>query len=287
MNSNVVSLRPEAEAVAPDNAAAVEFLRAFHPAARWALTAIAPDGGGTETRTFGAGRADMALGWIAKHNGRRNLYVHVGGVDADIGKKAEKSEIARTQYLHVDVDPRAGEDLAAEQVRIGALLSDGLPAGVPPPTLVVFSGGGHQAYWRLREPVALGGDAAAIEDSVKSRNRWLAKKFDADHCHDVSRIMRLPGTVNVPDAKKCKRGRVAALAKLISHDAERVYDLTEFPAVCPPGRTLGTARRDAAASTGPSVPSRAAVRLADVAELDKYGVPDRRKIDPRPGSASG
>ena len=90
--------------------------------------------------------------------------------------------------------------------------------------------------------------------------------------------MRLPGTVNVPDAKKSKRGRVAALAKLISHDAERVYDLTEFPAVCPPGRTLGTARRDAAASIGPSVPSRAAVRLADVAELDKYGVPDRVKV---------
>jgi len=94
--------------------------------------------------------------------------------------------------------------------------------------------------------------------------------FGADNCHNVDRIMRLPGSINLPDAKKAKKGRTPTVAELIEFDEERVYDLGQFtPAAVP-------------ASTAP--PGQATVdiaevqRLASAAELDRWNVPDRVKV---------
>ncbi|MEH3102649.1 MAG: Arm DNA-binding domain-containing protein [Sphingomonas phyllosphaerae] len=63
-------------------------------------------------------------------------------------------------FLHVDVDPRKGEDVASEQARILKSLNDFSPS----PSVVVFSGGGYQALWRLDEPLYIGGTAERWTD---------------------------------------------------------------------------------------------------------------------------
>lgn len=255
----------------PDNAAAISFLRRWSPEGPWALTSIQTDRKAIDTRTFYP-RDEAALAqWLASYNGSRNIYFHVNPVLRDVKKKAEREDIKELAWLHVDVDPRAGEDIIEERSRALALLTDKLPKGIPAPTCIVFSGGGYQAFWRLKTPAPIDGELAKAED-LKRYNQQLERLFGGDNCHNIDRIMRLPGTLNIPDARKLKKGRQVELAKVVEFN-DLVYELSEFtpaPSVQLPEGGL---------SSKPKVEISGNIeRLADVNELDEWSVPDRVKV---------
>lgn len=115
-------------ALQPDYSQSIAFLQRFHPARRWLLTAIVPDGR-NETEGFDPQEADKAREWIAACNPSMNIYFHVNEVPSGFDVRAKKGNIVSVPYLHVDLDPRVGEPLAAKQQRIRALLTEKLPAG--------------------------------------------------------------------------------------------------------------------------------------------------------------
>lgn len=256
-----------------DTPTAVAFLRAFEPEGPWALTAIRPDRKAIDTKTFTSADEPALTRWLDEHNGRRNIYFSVNRPTRTLTKKAEREDIAEVRWLHVDIDPRAGEDIEEERARALGLLTDRLPAGVPAPTVIIFSGGGYQGFWRLAGPIPIGGDLALAEDA-KRYNQQLEILFGADQCHNIDRIMRLPGTINLPDEKKAKKGRAPTLATLHSFEPANVYPLSRFtpaPAVQMAG--------DTGFGGGHLVQVSGNVeRLADVNELDQWGVPDRVKV---------
>lgn len=263
-------------AVQPDTNAAIDFLRRWAPEGPWALTSIRPDRKAIDTRTFYPTDEDAARRWLGEYNGQRNIYFHVNPPLRDITKKAEREDIKSVDWLHVDIDPRAGEDLEEERQRALSLLTSRLPAGVPAPTVVVFSGGGYQGFWKLEQPIPVNGDLDKAEDA-KRYNQQLEVLFGADNCHNIDRIMRLPGTVNIPDERKAKKGRVPTLATLVSFDEELVYPLSQFtpaPAVQmrEEGGFAGGGREPIVKVSGN------VERLNDVNELDQWGVPDRVKV---------
>ena len=255
----------------PDSAAAVAFLRLFEPEGPWVLTAIAPDRrtAAPSTATFWPADEAALTRWLDQHNGRRNIYFSVNRPLRALNKKAERTDIGEVRWLHVDIDPRAGEDLAEERARALCLLTDVLPAGVPAPTAVIFSGGGYQGFWRLETPIPIGGDLARAEDA-KRYNQALERAFGADNCHNVDRIMRLPGTINLPDERKARKGRVPTLATLHRFDPANTYPLARFT-------PAPAARAIVDGGHGASAPEEAE-RLADVRDLDCWGVPDRVKV---------
>lgn len=257
--------------VVPDSPAALAFLQRFQPEGPWALAAIPPEKGAVYVATFMPGQEQELLAWVEKRNGHLNLYFHVNEVAGRLTKKADKSDMRAARWLHVDIDPRPGEDIEEERDRARRMLLEGRK-GVPPATVVLFSGGGYQGFWRLEEPYPLGDDAAC--EQFERYNRELEQVFGADHCHNVDRIMRLPGSVNIPDKNKLKKGRVAALAKVEFFD-DSVYALGTFKQAPPKverqtdGKALGA---DRMVTIGGNVP-----RLTDVSQLDDYRVPDRVK----------
>lgn len=211
----------------PDFAASWAFLQRFHPGRLIVVTGITLDKKSIPTETFGPDDRAKFLEWVAACAAMpANLYFSVGEPMAPAMKKLERTDIRAVHYLHVDVDPRTGEDHAAERERILSMMRNP-PGELPAPTLIVFSGGGYQAYWKLTEPLPVDGDMAIAED-LKRYNLQIERVLGADNCHDVSRIMRLPGTVNVPDAKKVKKGRAEALAELVEWHDERVYPIAQF-----------------------------------------------------------
>ena len=110
--------------VSPDNAAALDFLQCWVASGPWVLTAISPDRTSINTRTFGPDRLEELEVWLTEHNGKNNLYFHVNPTTRELSKKADREDIAALAWLHVDIDPRAGEDLEEEQARALALLRE-------------------------------------------------------------------------------------------------------------------------------------------------------------------
>jgi hypothetical protein len=268
------ALRPP---VAPDVQQATDFVCSMAGQGRLVcLTGIKPDTGIIVARTFVAD-ADRDLvkstisGWVAQGF---NVHFNINQPTHDRDERLSKADIASAHYLHCDLDPRAGEDPVAELQRLVTLVTTGRPAELPPPTAIWCSGGGVQVAWRLTEPVILNGDVTLAEEferyNVQIEN--VLRAANADTCHDVSRILRVPGTTNLPNAKKRAKGRMPAPAYLIELDEGRLYDLSEFRQAPPKG--------------GASSPTRGGVvvdisegrRIADVAELDRWGVSDRVKV---------
>ena len=194
------------------------------------LTAIASnDDKRTFTRTFVANDDDGQRRFIERHNSAErccNIYFHVNPTIGSLNKKAAREDIESLAFLHVDIDPRVGEDIKEEQERALKLLQDP-PGDLPPPTCIIFSGGGCQSFWHLKNPVLIDGDPDRYEDA-KRYNVQLEILFGADKCHNVDRIMRVPGTVNWPDKTKREKGRVPTLAVLVEHHADRVYPIERF-----------------------------------------------------------
>ena len=266
--------------VQPDTAAALAFLTWAYPAGPWTLTAIHPNKKNMETATFSdtlpeALKLAAAQDWIARHNGTMNLYWQVNPASKALRKKAEREDIEALSWLHVDIDPRAGEELEAERARALKLLMEP-PEGVPAPSVIVFSGGGFQGFWRLKEPVRLNGVLERAEEA-KRWNQQLEILFGADHCHNVDRIMRLPGTVNIPDEKKKKKGRTETLASVVERHDDRVYDIKQFNQA--PKVQAGAPKGFSGGAGGVQVQAPGnVVRVQELSELDAWGVPERVKV---------
>jgi len=258
---------------------AVEFLGRMYPDGPWALTAIAVDKKFIETRTFAPSSEDAMYAWINAYNGKHNLYFHVNPVRTAVNKKAERTDIKAVCYFHVDMDAEGGKDLTAERERLLLQLTKKRPATIPEPTVIVSSGGGIQAFWRLQTPIAINGEVGLAEDA-KRYNQQLELVFAADNCHNIDRIMRLPGTVNIPDPKKLKKGRVEVLAKVLQFKSELEYPVSAFTqapivVVSDKNDAFGgeTIYENCKVSVSGNVP-----RMADIDELDQWNVPERVKV---------
>ena len=86
-------------------------------------------------------------------------------------------------------------------------------AGIPAPSMLVCSGNGVHGYWNLTERQPL--------SDLQVRSRGLHACLPADNTHDVSRIMRVPGTRNPKGA--------GTDSYIVSYDPELQYPITDFP----------------------------------------------------------
>ena len=214
----------------------VAFLHALH--ARTGnyptLTHIAIDANGTkgkiETKAFPPppGSAEVPWkeihSWVSERDGKGNTYFLLNTPRGPKNSKSNKSDIAAAAALHVDCDVRVGEDQTAGVERIAKQLQ----AYNPRPSIIINSGGGCQALWLLDKPFPIGN--AADISFIESLNKKIEQDLDADHCFNVDRILRLPGTTNIPDAKKRAKGRARALACIVEADGERRYSIEQFNA---------------------------------------------------------
>jgi hypothetical protein len=210
---------------------ALRFLRVLYPEGPWVLTAIEVDRQGITTQTFRPDNEDLVRVFLLKQD-TRNVYYHLNKPRRDLTSKASKLDVAAAHFLHVDVDPRAADrnikpekHFAAERERIKTLL-ESPPAPIPRPTACVFSGGGFNALWRLADPYVLDGDPERI-DQLERYNRQLEWALGGDNCHNVDRILRLPGTINWPDARKRAKGRLSERAELLWFD-DTTHALSDF-----------------------------------------------------------
>ena len=169
-----------------------------------------------------------ALRWLTEADRKGyGIYFNANEVKP-LGKghaKAKEAEVSTVRFLHVDADLPAGtapDDVESARAELLAKIK----AAPLVPSLIINSGNGFGLFWELAEPVIV--TAENLED-IKARNVALADQLGGDDCENLDRVMRLPFTVNRPNAKKIKAGRVPVLADIVTDlRGLVVYALEEF-----------------------------------------------------------
>lgn len=161
------------------------------------LVAIHPDGGPPRAQWFGDDRA-RAEAWANIQNGEGfNVYFTANKVRPELNKKPTKKDIEGVRYCFVDIDPPFDEgEVWAKAHRFGL------------PSIAIHSGNGLQLLWRVE-------DGRSVEQ-CELINRGLVDAFGGDKgCWNVDRLLRVPGTINHPNATKRAKGRRPELAWLM------------------------------------------------------------------------
>lgn len=194
--------------LAPD---AIELRRFLEMAAELGqihLVAIHPSREEISGRDFGLD-VDAAESWAINQNrAGRGIYWSPNSIAPGVQKKPSKADVIGARFVHVDIDPPKGATWTAEE-KAGAL--GRLQDCQPHPSLIIDSGGGFNAYWRIE-------DECRDPDTVEGINRALCDKLGADACWNVDRILRVAGTVNWPNAKKTAAGRFPRLAEVVEEE---------------------------------------------------------------------
>jgi hypothetical protein len=194
----------------------VDFLKQLRPAGPWVLTAIVPDG---PTTTITALDAKAVDAFVAKYNGKRNIYYSVNPTKRPMTKKAKKEDIKWAEYVPADLDPDDDETPAAAKARYLAAIK----RCKPKPTAIVDSGNGLNVLCKLKEPSR---DLATVEAASLALTLALG---GPPGTQNIDRILRLPGTINLPNAKKRRVGRVKGPSKLLGRFNGATCDLIDFP----------------------------------------------------------
>ena len=231
------------------------FLQQLRPDGPWMLLAILSDDPPSKsipkiiaTTVHTIGEAQQFVG---KHNGTRNLYYSVNPTKTEMTKKASKTDIAAVEYCLADLDPKKTPPEPSEDAKARYL---GQLNGTfePKPTAIVDSGNGIQCLWRLDQPIdlsqypllteqdekgkdklVLGPEAQRVVDDVEARTKEIMIRLGAEPgTQNIDRILRLPGTINLPNKVKRDAGRTECPTELISFNGAS-YSLESFPLPVP------------------------------------------------------
>lgn len=163
---------------------------------------------------------------IAMNRDNYNVYLTPNETVPDCGNKPAKAEIETLRFVFGDIDaPKDGTPLDKASV-LQRVAGDG-------PTFVIDSGNGIQVFFRLAEPVDATPQNVAAAEAVM---RGFVERYDGDpSVVNIDRLMRLPGTMNLPNARKRERGCVPCMARVLLPDAGQARPtLAQLQAFVPP-----------------------------------------------------
>ena len=168
------------------------------------------------TRRFEASSVPEAVKRIRENARGHNCYA--GIATRRTPGSGAKANLQQLGALWVDWDPADDyiddDDRRGHREEIEIKLETMRPAA---PSMIVWSGSGLHAYWILEEPIDV--DTPESIQQVERTLRGLCDYVGADHkACDATRILRIPGTLNYPNAKKRAKGRV--LAPCVLHQAD-------------------------------------------------------------------
>lgn len=174
------------------------------------ICTISPDGT-PDGRYFGSDFEAATTFSVSENLSGRNVYFSANEPRADCGSKAKKEQIDRIRAAFVDVDPPKDGSPFDKNAAVSMLRT------ANPTALVDDTGNGVQALWVLAEPMEANTEAVAEFEAV---TQAIVERFGGDKgTWNVDRVLRVPGTINYPNAKKRAAGRVPVMARFIEADA--------------------------------------------------------------------
>ena len=163
-----------------------------------------------QTFTIGDDNAIGEYIQTADQRGREGIYLRATTLNRQLGRR-ERGGVdlsATLPGLWADIDiagpghklPPGSRPLPADERQALSIL---IHAKLPPPTMVVHSGGGLYPWWFIKEPVHI--DESNRSQLVKLSSLWQRIIADAaaqlglhygSGVGDLARVLRIPGTIN-------------------------------------------------------------------------------------------
>ncbi len=193
-----------------------------------------PNAGRLKPRSFRTvGDLDRLGAEVATTAERHDLYVGCCPLSSTPTRgRGTAADVAYLAALWADLDVAGpGHSPAADALPLPPTRAAALDAvaALPPPSVVIDSGGGLQAWWLFAEPLAIDdGNRAEVAELSAGWGRALvaagaAKGWHVDDVSDLARILRPPGTVNR------KPGRAPAPVFIVPGEGcADLYDLDEL-----------------------------------------------------------
>lgn len=142
-----------------------------------------------------------------------NVYF---GVCPRSRKEGTKDAVKFVWCLWIDLDAKSfegGKDQSLARLREFPL----------PPSIIVDSGNGYHAYWRLKEAEEITGPADIVR--VEAYLKALASALNGDlQAAELARILRIPGTQNL------KNPAAPLIVVLVECEPDRQYNLSDLDA---------------------------------------------------------
>jgi hypothetical protein len=204
------------------------------------LAAIHPDSQAIDARTFTNAAVEEACDWIADHQrSGRNIYFQPNATPPDCARKPRKTDMVAVTCRFADIDPDdEHHELSDERDRLRRLAEHLSRDPATAPTAIIDSGNGIQPLWATtRKPLD-----EWVVSRVEAETRAIEAALGAGGTQNIDRLLRLPGTVNFPNAAKRNRGRGVSCARLL-FAAPNLYQSDE-------AATLATRLTELFAGTG-------------------------------------
>lgn len=137
-------------------------------------------------------------GFVQQNWGVRDIYYGVQPRTPGLRRPATASDVAAHAAVFLDIDHKEPDEAAMDSWL--QAITEKLSAHDP--TLVVHTGGGIQAVWRVL-PTR---DRAEMNERVK-QSKSIIEAWGSDNVADLPRLARLPASINVLSARKRLLGR--------------------------------------------------------------------------------
>ncbi len=207
--------------------AIADALVVFVPNGPVTLSAIEPDAGmrGSATFQMPEGAEDAAKWAVEKNVAGNNVYWGVN-LSNLVNRRSKEEDIVAARFVWSDIDPKSDKGGTYATAR-AYILDHILPEVEPVASIVVDSGNGLQAFFRLKAPVPLTNQAEL--EAYKSLNKAIGYRLHGGGTQNADRILRLPGTLNYPNLAKLKEGypKEPSMARLLCAK-DLTYDLAQL-----------------------------------------------------------
>ena len=186
---------------------------------------------GLKTEFFPANEPSAFMEAVEKY---KNEQVYFGlGLRSRVipdGKRGTREDISSISIIGMDIDiydskkPQKSLPKTREEA-INLLNNFALP-----PSMIIDSGTGLHSYWFLNETISIDSDEKREEAQELVRNFYggfavFAKPYEFDSTFDLTRILRVPGTLNLKDPHEPK------VVKVLLEDETRAYSVEEIKSV--------------------------------------------------------
>lgn len=161
--------------------------------------------------------------WVSRNGGQR-IMTHLPGIQLNIYASANPRDrlggkardcVPAARSLFVDL----------ESVSVDQAVTAIAAASLPDPTMVVNSGHGVHAYWRLTSPIVDLGLWSQYQKRLIAALTAVGNVQVDSKIHDPARVMRLPGFQNT--------NGTPSLCSIAQADPDRRYDISTFDTLPP------------------------------------------------------